>query len=165
MLPLVVFPKNPDLEETLPPGGGLEQPDRDAARPPAEDLAGIWCWRGKPGRKIRFDDLAYRRFAIDSYGVFRRLRDEKVIPQGVRFQVSLPAPHSAIDGFFEDSTQWPDLYGTYRVSSSKRSSISRDRSNRAAPASPRSNNYARGWKRSPSAWRATYGVSPRLPGM
>jgi hypothetical protein len=113
MLPLVVFPKNPDLEETLAPAGELEQPDRDAARPPVEDLAGIWCWRVKPGRKIRFDDLAYGRFAIDSYGVFRRLRDEKVIPQGVRFQVSLPAPHSAIDGFFEDHTQWPELYGAY----------------------------------------------------
>jgi hypothetical protein len=113
MLPLVVFPKNPDLEETLAPAGELEQPDRNAARRPVEDLAGIWCWRVKPGRKIRFDDLAYGRFAIDSYGVFRRLRDEKVIPQGVRFQVSLPAPHSAIDGFFEDHTQWPELYGAY----------------------------------------------------
>jgi hypothetical protein len=113
MLPLVVFAKNPDLEETLAPGGQLEQPDRDAARSPVEDLAGIWCWRVKPGRKIRFEDLAYGRFAIDSYGVFRRLRNERVIPQGVRFQVSLPAPHSAIDGFFEDNTQWPDLYGAY----------------------------------------------------
>jgi hypothetical protein len=113
MLPLVVFPKNPDLVETLAPGGELEQPDRDAERPPVEDLEGIWSWRVKAGRSVSFDDLAYGRFATDSYEVFRRLRGEGAIPEGVRFQVSLPAPHSAIDGFFEDNSQWPELYAAY----------------------------------------------------
>ena len=42
--------------------------------------------------------------------VFQRLQGEGVIAPGVRFQVCLPAPHSAIDGFFEDNSQWPDLY-------------------------------------------------------
>jgi hypothetical protein len=114
MLPLVVFPKNPDLEETLaPPERELEQPERDEERPPAEDIEGFWNWRVKPGRKVRFDDLAYGRFATDSYQVFQRLRKEGAVPQGVRFQLSLPAPHSAIDGFFEDPRQWPDLYAAY----------------------------------------------------
>ena len=114
MLPLVVFPKTPGLEETLaPPPGGLEQPDRDADRPPVEDIEGLWSWRIKPGHDVRFDDLAYGGFATDSYGVFRRLREEGVIPEGVRFQVCLPAPHSAIDGFFDDSSQWPELYAAY----------------------------------------------------
>ena len=27
--------------------------------------------------------------------------------------MSLPAPHSAIDGFFEDNSQWPELYAAY----------------------------------------------------
>ena len=49
MLPLVVFPKNPDLEETLAPRGGLEQPDRNAVRPPVEDLAGILVLAGQAG--------------------------------------------------------------------------------------------------------------------
>ena len=35
------------------------------------------------------------------------------MPEGVRFQMSLPAPHSAIDGFFEDNAQWPELYAAY----------------------------------------------------
>ena len=35
--------------------------------------------------------------------MFKRLRDEGVVPEGVRFQMSLPAPHSAIDGFLEDN--------------------------------------------------------------
>ena len=113
MLPLVVFPKMPELEETFAPAGELEQPDRDVERPPVEDLEGIWSWRVRPGQTARFDDLAYGRFATESYAVFRRLREEGVIPQGVRFQVSLPAPHSAIDAFFDDAGQWPDLYAAY----------------------------------------------------
>ena len=67
----------------------------------------------KAGETVRFDDLAYGGYAIDSYAVFKRLRDEGVVPEGVRFQMSLPAPHSAIDGFLEDNTQWPELYAAY----------------------------------------------------
>ncbi len=114
MLPVLVFASNPDLEETLaPPGRRLEQPERGGERPPVEDLDGIWSWRVKPGRTVRFDDLAYGRFATESYAVFSRLRDEGVIPPGLRFQVCLPAPHSAIDGFFDDPGQWPQLYAAY----------------------------------------------------
>jgi hypothetical protein len=113
MLPELVFSGHPDLEETIRPEGPLEQPDRDAERPPPEDLDGFWNFRVKPGRTLRFDDLEYGRFAIESYAVFRRLRDEGAVPAGVRFQVCLPAPHSAIDGFFEDNSQWPDVYDAY----------------------------------------------------
>jgi hypothetical protein len=62
---------------------------------------------------VRFDDLKYGGFATASYAVFRRLRDEGTIPADVRLQVSLPAPHSAIDVFFEDPGQWPELYAAY----------------------------------------------------
>ena len=114
MLPVVVFPNNPDLEETVaPPEHELEQPEREEDRPPAEDLDGFWLWRIKPGHKVRFDDLAYGRFATESYATFKRLKDEGAVPQDVRFQLSLPAPHSAIDGFFEDPDQWPELYAAY----------------------------------------------------
>jgi hypothetical protein len=37
--------------------------------------------------------------ALASYRVFRALRDEGVIPRRVRFQVSLPFPSSALNGF------------------------------------------------------------------
>lgn len=114
MLPLVVFPNNETLEETMaPPEHELEQPEHEGSAPPVEDLPGIWNWRVKEGHKARFDDLAYARFATESYGVFRRLRDEGVVPEGVRFQMCLPAPHSAIDGFLEDNSQWPELYAAY----------------------------------------------------
>lgn len=53
-------------------------------------------------------DLKFERWprvdeAIESYGVFRALRDEGVIPAGVRFQVGLPFPGSAIIGGFKSN--------------------------------------------------------------
>lgn len=114
MLPPHVFSGHPDLEETMaPPDHEMEQPDRDGERPPMEDLEGIWNFRVRPGVDVRFDDLRYGTYAVESYDIFRRLREEGTIPAGVRFQVSLPAPHSAIDGFFEDPEQWPALYDAY----------------------------------------------------
>ncbi len=56
-----------------------------------------WQFRIRAGvKQLRFPNgLGYRDAAIESYGVFRQLRDEGVIPQGLRFQVSLPLPNSA----------------------------------------------------------------------
>jgi hypothetical protein len=44
-----------------------------------------------PGQ-LRFRDLGYAQAARASYDVFTRLREEGVIPRGLRFQVSLPTP-------------------------------------------------------------------------
>jgi hypothetical protein len=41
------------------------------------------------------------------------LRDSGVIPGDVRFQVCLPGPDSAIDVFFPDAAQWPELRSAY----------------------------------------------------
>jgi len=40
--------------------------------------------------------------AIESYRTFRALRDEGVIPAGLRFQIGLPFPSSALNGFKAD---------------------------------------------------------------
>jgi hypothetical protein len=40
--------------------------------------------------------------ALASYAVFRELRDAGVIPHGLRFQVGLPFPSSALNGFKAD---------------------------------------------------------------
>ena len=59
-------------------------------------LDNTWKFRIKPGIAVpRFDNLLYADAAIDSYRIFRRMRDDGAIPAGVRFQVSLPPPHSA----------------------------------------------------------------------
>jgi len=47
--------------------------------------------------KLAFGPLGYAKAAIESYGVFARLKSEKVIPAACRFQVSLPTPYNVID--------------------------------------------------------------------
>ena len=49
------------------------------------------------GRWPRIDD------AIGSYQTFRALREEGVIPSGIRFQIGLPFPMSAAGCFFRDN--------------------------------------------------------------
>ena len=51
--------------------------------------------------------LAYSRAAISSYEVFRRLRDEGVVPEGVRFQAAIPGAWDAISPYFPDPGDWP----------------------------------------------------------
>ncbi|HWI22035.1 MAG TPA: hypothetical protein VNT22_05400, partial [Baekduia sp.] len=114
MIAELVLANHPDVEETLAPAlPGAKAPEHETEQAPVEDLEGIWNFRVKPGRAIRFDDLKYGDFATSSYEVFKRLTDEGVIPEDVRFQVSIPAPHSAIDGWFEDPAQWPELHRAY----------------------------------------------------
>lgn len=73
-----------------------------------------WVFRLRDGvTRITFDDLGYADEAIESYAVFRRLRDEGVIPAGVRFQVGLPTPGSGIDTFFRDPADWPVVKPAY----------------------------------------------------
>jgi hypothetical protein len=52
--------------------------------------------------ELRFDSWPRIDDAIASYQLFRRLRDEGVIPARVRFQVGLPFPSSAMNGFKAD---------------------------------------------------------------
>lgn len=55
-------------------------------------------YRLKPGATIgdiRFDHLPYGDFAVESYAVFRRLRDAGKIPEGTKFQVDFAPAHSA----------------------------------------------------------------------
>jgi hypothetical protein len=113
MLPEYVYSQQADLEDTLFPPGRHIVPPPVVDGPPPTEMDGIWNFRIKPGHKLRFENMRYGQFAIDSYRVFKRLRDEGVIADGVRFQVSLPSAHSAIDPFFEDPDQWPEAVAAY----------------------------------------------------
>lgn len=122
MLLQLVFSQHPDIEETkAPPDHQIaETPEQGEGAQvagggdgPGKDLEGMWLFRVKPGRTLRFDDLKYGTFAQESYKVFRRLRDEGVLAPDMRFQMSVPSPHSSIDGCFEDPTQWPEVYAAY----------------------------------------------------
>jgi hypothetical protein len=112
MLPEFIFADHPQLEETVSPGGPLEQPDLPEGVHLSE-LDPFWAFKIKPGEKLHFDNLLYGDFAIQSYGIFKRLRDEGVIEPGTRFQVCLPSAHSGIDAFFNDTSEWETVYAAY----------------------------------------------------
>ena len=90
-----VYSRHPDIEV-------LE-------RPPEEDL-GVerltrrgrgrsWLFRLREGRTPAFGEpgtgMGFTEDAVASYEVFRQMRREGVIPEGVRFQVSIPLPNSS----------------------------------------------------------------------
>ncbi len=95
-----VFEPNPDLEVVNRPRA---RPEHSVFKDVPDWVPTTWedMWRFKVRagvRDTRFKDLPYPGFARESYPVFRRLRDEGVIPAHTRFQVSLPLP--------EDFTRW-----------------------------------------------------------
>ena len=98
--------KHPDLEEiraVVPVGGGLP-----AFLP--KDYDTLQWYGAKAGVKklSRIETLGYPDVAAASYKVFCRLRDEGVIPRGVRFQQSLPFPDDACR-LFTDNARNMDL--------------------------------------------------------
>lgn len=50
-------------------------------------------------KRLHWDSWPRIDDAIASYKVFRRLRDQRVIPAQMRFQIGLPFPSSALNGF------------------------------------------------------------------
>lgn len=55
-------------------------------------------------------ETGYDTAAIESYAVFKKLRDEGVIPQAVKFQVGLPTAGNVVPVFIEKAFQakvWP----------------------------------------------------------
>lgn len=108
MLAQLVFAPHPDVEVTRAPET-LEQPTETKD----EGNEGFITFRVKPGAQPRFDDLQYGRFAVESYEIFRRFKEEGVIEPHVRFQVGLPAPGSAVNAFFEQPEDWPRLHRAY----------------------------------------------------
>lgn len=76
-------------------------PDGDVERLVPRDLKDFWRFEVADGvETVNFCDpgwrLGFTRDAVQSYFVFRTLREKKLIPDGVRFQVSIPLVNSAI---------------------------------------------------------------------
>lgn len=68
--------------------------------PAGIDARGLRIAEGADAAAIELPPLGYASAAIESYAVFTRLRDEGVVPNGIRFQVSLPTPLAVISSFF-----------------------------------------------------------------
>lgn len=109
---LNTWAKHPDLEvvrplvERGPPG----LPDWL----PAGYHAFRW-WGVKAGVKqlTPIETLGYPADAAPSYAIFRRLRDEGVIPRGARFQQSLPFPDDAVRLFTNDARTMELMVNAY----------------------------------------------------
>lgn len=85
-----LFAGHPDLEAQEPEPG---------TRP---------LFRVRPGRDaagVGFGELGYARAARASFAIFGRLREEGVIPEGTRFQVSLPTPLAPVGLFVHPEDQ------------------------------------------------------------
>lgn len=60
---------------------------------------------------VSFDDVyPYTRYALESYRIFRSLRETGELPDDARFQVSLPTAHAATVAYFPDAERWPELF-------------------------------------------------------
>jgi hypothetical protein len=74
-----------------------------------------WQFKVKPGiERVRFGNpglrLGYARDAINSYFVFRTLREKGILPEGVRFQISIPMVNSVIRPlYFPDPADLPRI--------------------------------------------------------
>jgi hypothetical protein len=98
--------KHPDLElirPVVPAGGGL--PD---FLPTGYDTCQWYGVKRGVQKVSRIETLRYPDEAAASYKVFCRLRDQGVIPRGVRFQQSLPFPDDAVR-LFTNSARNMDL--------------------------------------------------------
>lgn len=91
-----VIAGHPDFEILRRPA-----PENGIERLNPRNPADSWLFRVRDGvKQVRFGDpgwrLGYARDAVNSYFVFRTLREQGVLPAEMRFQVSLPSVNSVI---------------------------------------------------------------------
>lgn len=91
-----VLAGHPELEYVRHPA-----PEDGAERQHPRDGSDTWQFRVKPGvAKVRFGDpgwrLGFARDALNSYFVFKTMKEKGEIPRHLRFQVSLPSVNSTM---------------------------------------------------------------------
>ena len=97
-----VFNGHPEIETILRP-----KPENGVEYFKPRNREDSWRFKVKEGvDQVRFGDpgwrLGYAKDAINSYFVFRAIRDKGELPADIRFQVSVPPPNSAVDLWFDD---------------------------------------------------------------
>jgi hypothetical protein len=99
--------------DVLGQADGLERVGAEPIPFPAGiDARGLRIAEGTDAASIRLPALGYASAAIESYAVFRRLRDEGAIADGIRFEVALPTPLAIISSFFggDDRAAFEPVY-------------------------------------------------------
>ncbi len=84
----------------------------DAAEGDYEELPQLRLADGVDPAEVSWPDLGYADAYLGSYAIFARLREEGVIPAGVRFQVEYPTPLASIGGYIVPEQQQA-LLGSY----------------------------------------------------
>lgn len=90
-----VFAIHPDIEVIQRP-----RPDEGVERLQPHDVSDSWRFKVRNGvESLRFGEpgwrLGFARDAVNSYFIFRSLRDKEILPRHLRFQVSMPMVNSA----------------------------------------------------------------------
>lgn len=78
---------------------GLEQADSGNPEEGYQALPKVRLTEGTTAQDVDWPDLGYAMAYQDSYAKFRQLREEGVIPSGVRFQAQYPTPLASINGW------------------------------------------------------------------
>jgi hypothetical protein len=86
--------------DVLSQAEGVERVGAEPIRIRSLDARPVRVADGVDPASIRFPRLGYADAALESYAIFRRLREEGVIADGVRFQVALPTPLAVVGAFF-----------------------------------------------------------------
>ena len=84
----------------------------DAADGDYEQLPQLRLADGVDPAQMRWPDLGYAEAYLGSYEAFSALREEGMIPAGVRFQVEYPTPLASISGYIVPEQQQA-LLGSY----------------------------------------------------
>ena len=108
-----VFHGHPDIETVNRPA-----PINGVENWRSTSSADNWVFRVKDGvKEIHFGDpgwrLGYARDALNSYFVFKTLREKGTISEDVRFQVCLPLTYSGIGALFRTIKDWPVMAAAY----------------------------------------------------
>jgi hypothetical protein len=87
----------PDMLATTP---GIERVGDHPIMVKGIDARPVRVADGVDAGTLEFGPLGYASAALESYGIFTRLRAEGVIAPDVKFQVSLPTPVAVVAAFF-----------------------------------------------------------------
>jgi hypothetical protein len=107
------YREHPDLQIVQDnQGQDIRQPRPDA--PLEERARSFITFKLRDGiADLRFDSLHYAEPAIESYAVFRRLREDGRLAPDARFQVALPSAGSAVAPFFCEHEHWDAISDAY----------------------------------------------------
>lgn len=112
------FLGHPQLQMLEEDGDGSMRPPRvPAGGMYTKTRAGLYKGRARlrPGvraQDVRFDDLGYADWALESYAEFEQLQAEGAIAAHTRFQVDLPSPSSCTRFLFPDL---PEISAAYEL--------------------------------------------------